>query len=1113
MTIQEIKNTYANNPQVQAIGSALSLEESRVQISGLVGSASALVASAVVQNTEFNHLFVLDSHDEAAYFLNDLENLNPKLKLLFFPSSFKIAYQLNKTESGNVLMRAEALNVLRKEKGQFILVSYPEALSEKVVTKQHLSKNTLEVNVGDSLSIDFITELLIEYEFDRVDFVVEPGQFSVRGGIVDVFSYSNDYPYRIEFFGDEIDSIRTFDIETQLSVQKMEWIAIVPNVQTKLLKESRQSFFDFLPKSMAIWATNFQLVTDVIDQSIELTKKNQIGFNDSHGLQPEDLFITKTEFEEAIQKRKIVEFGVQKNIVASDQFYFNMSPQPNFNKNFELLSKTLEANKDNYYTTVIAASNARQIERLFSIFEDIGKDLLSKPVLLPLKEGFVDKDALFACFTDHQIFERYHRFRLKDGFKDKKQAITLKDLYGLKPGDFVTHVDHGVGKFDGLQKIEVNGKLQEAIRLVYRDNDVLYVSIHSLHRVSKFSGKEGTQPKVNKLGTKAWANLKQKTKTKVKEIAYDLIQLYAKRKAQQGHAFAPDTYLNQELEASFIYEDTPDQEKTTIAVKRDMESESPMDRLVCGDVGFGKTEIAIRAAFKAACDGKQVAVLVPTTILALQHFKTFSNRLKEFPVTVDYLNRFKTSKAQKETLAKLKNGQVDIIVGTHRLTGKDVVFNDLGLLIIDEEQKFGVAVKDKLKTLKANVDTLTLTATPIPRTLQFSMLGARDLSVIATPPPNRHPVITEIHTFNEEVIKESVLREVSRGGQVFFIHNRVANIVEVGLLIEKLCPGVKVITAHGQMEGPKLEAIMLDFIEGDYDVLVATTIIESGLDIPNANTIIINQAQNFGLSDLHQMRGRVGRSNKKAYCYLLAPPMHSLTPEARQRLHAIEQFSELGSGFNVAMRDLDIRGAGNLLGGEQSGFINEIGFEMYQKILDEAVQELRENEFKDLFADSEEHQPKSFVNDCQIDTDVEIMIPDNYVNNTPERLNLYKELGDLENEQQLKEFEAHLIDRFGPIPKQTLELFDTLRLQWVGKSLGFEKITLKNNVLLCYFIANGNSAYYQSPLFQQVIKAVQQLPHKAEMKQRNEKFYLRFNAVKTIHKAITLLVELQEFTK
>ncbi len=1117
VTKEEILRLYSDSANNSLLTAELKGEGARMQLRGIIGSGAAMVAAASWQHIHKTFLIVLADKEEAAYFLNDLEGAVGEDNVLFFPASYRMPYEHEEIDNANILLRAEVLNKINTGKKHICIVTYPEALTEKVVTKVHLTKNTLAIKQGERISIDFIVEVLNEYGFDRVDYVVEPGQYSVRGGIVDVYSFSNDYPYRIEFLGNEVDSIRSFDAITQLSVQKLMFCSIIPNVQTKLLHESRQTFFEFIGDTSVIWFRHFQLTIDRIEKAFAQAETSYSMLESVVAqLEPGELYVDKDSFTKEVMKYPMVEFGNHFSLTPTKTITYKFSPQPDFNKNFAYLLDNLKSNIRNGYTNVVFAENHKQIERLYTIFEDISKTSAFETQTLPfvesgggssIHEGFIDNDLKIACYTDHQIFDRYHRFRLKSSFNKKNEALTLKELKGLNPGDYITHIDYGVGRYGGLETIEVNGKTQETIRLVYKDNDVVNISIHSLHRIAKYSGKEGSEPKVNKLGTNTWANLKQKTKKKVKEIAFDLIQLYAKRKALKGFRYSPDTYLQNELEASFIYEDTPDQIKSTADVKKDMESEYPMDRLVCGDVGFGKTEVAIRAAFKAVADSKQVAILVPTTILALQHFKTFKERLKDLPCTVDYINRYKSAKEQKETLAKVEQGKVDILIGTHGIVGKGVKFKDLGLIIIDEEQKFGVGVKDKLKTIKTNVDTLTLTATPIPRTLQFSMMGARDLSVISTPPPNRYPVQTELHTFEEGVIRDAVSFEVSRGGQVFFIHNRVQNIMEVAGMISRLCPDVRVAIGHGQLEGDKLEKVMLGFVEGEYDVLVATTIIESGLDISNANTIIINNAQMFGLSDLHQMRGRVGRSNKKAFCYLLTTPVSLLTNEARKRLKAIEEFSDLGSGFNIAMRDLDIRGAGNLLGGEQSGFINEIGFEMYQKILDEAIMELR-NEHEELALTEvggtqkfTQSKTSKYVSDCSIDTDMEILIPDEYVDNITERLNLYRELDDSKNETELEDFERNLLDRFGPVPQQALELIHTIRLRWLAMEIGFEKVILKNNRMIGYFIPKQDSPYYQSETFTKVLKYVQQHPRLCKMKENNGKLTLSFENIKTIEDA------------
>jgi transcription-repair coupling factor (superfamily II helicase) len=1101
----------------------------RIQLKNIVGSGAAYIAAAAFQHLTKNHLFVLPNKEEAAYFLNDLENLLGQEQVLFFPASYRMPYEYEDVDNANILLRAEVLNKLSQANLQkrYCIVCYPEALPEKVVTQAHLSKNTLSIHCKEKFSIDFIAEVLLEYDFERVDYVLEPGQFSVRGGIVDVYSFSNDFPFRIEFLGNEVDSIRTFDPTTQLSLANHQFCQIIPNVQARILQESRQSFVEFLGSDCIVWFKHFELVLDRMDKSFALA---QAAFskldNTVKQLPPTELYSNSTEFRSQILQNNLIEFGNQFTLQATHVFTYHFLPQPSFNKNFNHLLDNLKANVRNGFENIIFAENHKQIERLHQIFNDLSKDATSVTVVntavsngnnfwkgtggIAFHEGFMDSDLKIACYTDHQIFDRYHRFKLKNSFIKKNEALTLKELQGLNPGDYITHIDYGVGRYGGLETIEVNGKMQETIRLVYKDYDIVNISIHSLHRIAKYSGKEGAEPKINKLGSNAWAVLKQKTKKKVKEIAFDLIQLYAKRKALKGFRYSPDTYLQNELEASFIFEDTPDQVKSTADVKRDMEREYPMDRLICGDVGFGKTEIAIRAAFKAVCDNKQVAILVPTTILAMQHHKTFGERLKDFPCKVDYINRFKTAKQQKETLEKVASGQIDILIGTHGIVGKNVKWKDLGLMIIDEEQKFGVAVKDKLKTLKTTVDSLTLTATPIPRTLQFSMMGARDLSVINTPPPNRYPVQTELHTFNEEVIRDAIRFEISRGGQIFFVHNRVQNILEVAGMISRLCPDARVGIGHGQMEGDKLEEVMLKFVEGEYDVLVATTIIEAGLDISNANTILINEAHKFGLSDLHQMRGRVGRSNKKAFCYLLTTPVSLLTNEARKRLKAIEEFSDLGSGFNIAMRDLDIRGAGDLLGGEQSGFINEIGFEMYQKILDEAIMELRlENESLDIGDSFNQRVSKTkqnkFINDCNIDTDLEILIPADYVSNITERLTLYRELDNTTNEEDLLAFENRLRDRFGAVPEQTVELINTIRLRWDAIEIGFEKLLLKNKRMVGYFIPKQDSPYYQSEVFTTVLRFVQQNQKQCKMKENNGKLSLSFENIKNIQEAIKAL--------
>jgi len=1108
LNIRDLINRYKNDDRVTQFTKALnSTKNPKVQLKGLVGSADAIVALSSYFLLHKPLLFVLPDREEAAYFQSDLESALDK-QVLLFPSSYRKSFDFTQVDTANVLARAEVLNELNhdSEYGK-IVVSYPEAIAEKVIDRSALEKNTLEISIGAKLGIDFINEFLIDYDFDRRDFVYEPGQFSIRGGIVDIFSFSSDLPYRIEFFGDEVESIRSFEIESQLSVADVKSLTIVPNVQAKFLTESNISILDYIDQDTQLWFKDVEFTLDIVKagfkKAVELWKALPAADKSQNPewIDPKFAFTDEKLLGDHLHDFPLIEFGKQFFYKTDDRFEFETKPQPSFNKDFNLLIHNLKENEKAGIVNFIFTDSPKQIERLYAILEDIDKTAKFTPINSMLREGFVDPQIQTAFYTDHQIFDRYYKYKLKKGYQ-KSQAITLKDLRELKSGDFVTHIDHGIGKYAGLEKVEVNGKTQEMIRLIYADNDLLYVNINSLNRIAKYSGKESGVPKMNKLGTDAWDKLKKTTKKKVKDIARDLIKLYALRKTQAGTAFSPDSYLQTELEASFIYEDTPDQLKATQDVKKDMEAPHPMDRLVCGDVGFGKTEIAVRAAFKAVAEGKQAAILVPTTILALQHFKTFSSRLKDFPVTVDYINRFKTNKQIKDTLAEAAAGKVDILIGTHRLLSKDVKFKDLGIMIIDEEQKFGVSAKERLKAVRVNVDTLTLTATPIPRTLHFSLMGARDLSIISTPPPNRQPVSTELHVFNDKLIQEAVQFELDRGGQVFFIHNRVNDLMQLGGLIQKLVPKARIGIAHGQLDGDALEDVMLDFINGEKDVLVATTIIEAGLDIPNANTIIINHAHMFGLSDLHQMRGRVGRSNKKAFCYLLSPPLSTLTSEARKRLSAIEEFSDLGSGFNVAMRDLDIRGSGNLLGAEQSGFIAEIGFEMYHKILDEAIQELKEAEFKGLFENEPE---RPFVGFTQVDTDLELYIPDAYITNITERYNLYTELSKLDNENDLATFEKHLADRFGPVPPQVKTMLSVVRLQWFGKKLGFEKISFKKNSLRGYFLSDKQSKYFDSNTFTKILTFAQNHPRMCNLKEVKNTLRIAFDNISNVEEAIQVL--------
>ncbi len=1084
----------------------------KIHLKGLIGSSKTILLANLFRKTSKTFTILLNDREEAAYFYDDLNNLGITENTLFFPSSFKRSIHYGQTEQENIVQRTEVLNKIWLNEKPYIIVTYPEALVETVISQAGLKSNTLWVKKGDKISTDFLNEFLYEYGFERVEFVYEPGQFSVRGSIVDVFSFSNEDPYRLDFFGDEVESIRSFNIDNQISKESFENITIVPNIQDKEIEGSRITFVSFF-QTENIWFGNnlnqfFAHVTDIHRQTI-LDKASEKNIQNE--------IVSGQVLKSEMAKNTVFEFDSDLAFEPTTHFEFSNSKQPVFNKNFELLGENLSEFSKNGYEIFILSNQEKQIERLQSIFEDTKVSVSFNPVNFILHEGFIDHDLKFCCYTDHQIFERYHRFKLKNR-KAEREAISLKELNLLHQGDYVVHIDHGIGKFAGLVKTEVNGKMQEAIRLVYKDNDSLLVSIHSLHRISKFKGKEGTEPNINKLGTGAWQKMKSRTKAKVKDIAKELIALYARRRSEEGFAFSPDTYMQTELEASFIYEDTPDQEKATIAVKNDMEKLIPMDRLVCGDVGFGKTEVAIRAAFKAVADSKQVAVLVPTTILALQHYKTFSERLKDFPVRIEYVSRLKTTSEIKETLKDLSDGKIDIIIGTHRVVSKDVKFKNLGLLVIDEEQKFGVSVKEKLKQFKVNVDTLTLTATPIPRTLQFSLMGARDLSIIQTAPPNRYPINTEVHGFNEQMIHDAITHEVERNGQVFFIHNRVSNIYEVEATLKKIVPGIKTGVGHGQMDGPKLEKVMLDFINGNFDVLIATTIIESGLDIPNANTIIINHAENFGLSDLHQLRGRVGRSNKKAFCYLITPPLATVNADARRRLKAIEEFSDLGSGFNIAMQDLDIRGAGNMLGAEQSGFIADIGFDTYHRILSEAVQELKQEEFAGLFDDDDSKQQTqaflklNFVNDCQIDTDLELLFPDDYIKGTSERMLLYRELDNIENERQLELFKTGLIDRFGKMPQESNELLEVVRLRWKAIELSMEKIILKNKNMICYFVSDQQSKFYQSAEFMKIVQYIQKTGN-GKLKETNHKLTLTFQNIFNVETADYLLKEIIQYIK
>lgn len=1116
--MMSITKTVEQANKTQLFQRYISEPQAKIHAKGFIGSALSFQIQALFRNSNQHYLLVFSDKEEAAYYLNDLEHLLSKEQVLFYPSSYRRPYQIEETDNANVLLRAEVLNRLNIHKKPILIVSYTDALFEKVITRKQLNQNTLKIAIGDQITIDFVNEVLFEYNFKRVDFVSEPGEFSVRGGIIDVYSFSNDNPFRIEFFGNEIDSIRTFDVETQLSIETNKKITIIPNIENKFSQERRESFLNYIHPNTVLFLQN---TLNISDQLTRMFDKAEEAFqklnNEIRRLEPRQMFLNPQEFLSQALGFTVVELAANHQFKPDYTLVFNYRPQPSFNKQFDLLIKDLNENTENGYTNFLYCSSESQAHRFQDIFSNLEEQNQTvreyQTKVMPLFQGFIDDENQIACYTDHQIFERYHKFNIKNSYS-KKQNITLKELTTLSVGDYVTHIDHGIGKFGGLQKIDVDGKMQEAIKLVYADNDIVYVSIHSLHKISKYNGKDGTPPKIYKLGSGAWKALKQKTKARVKHIAFNLIKLYAKRRSEKGFACAPDSYLQAELESSFIYEDTPDQLKATIDVKNDMENERPMDRLVCGDVGFGKTEVAIRAAFKMVDNGKQVAILVPTTILAFQHYKTFTERLKDMPVNIAYLNRFKTGKQKTKTLKGLADGSIDIIIGTHQLVNKNVVFKDLGLLVIDEEQKFGVAVKDKLKTIGENIDTLTLTATPIPRTLQFSLMAARDLSVITTPPPNRYPIETHVVGFNEEIIRDAISYELERGGQVYFINNRIENIKEVAGMIQRLVPHVKIGVGHGQMEGKKLEEMMLSFMDGGFDVLVATTIVESGLDVPNANTIFINNANNFGLSDLHQMRGRVGRSNKKAFCYFITPPYSSMTEEARKRIAALEQFNALGSGFNIAMKDLEIRGAGDILGGEQSGFINEIGFETYQKIMNEAIDELKENEFKGLYEEKQNIDTKEYVKDIVIESDFEILFPDEYISNVSERLALYNELASLKTEEELIVFQNKLKDRFGTLPNQTINLMDSVRIKWIASKAGIEKLVLKQSKMIGYFISDQQSTFYQSVQFRKVLLFIQTYPTLSTLKEKKTKNGLRllltFNHVKSIETALKHLQKLEQ---
>jgi len=1119
MNEQSLFERFNVSPLLNSLADRIAMSETQkspfqIFLQHLNGSAPAFVLQTIFtheKTNQWNHIVVLNDAEEAAYFFNSIESVTEAMDLFYFPSSFKTPHNFNSLNPSHVMLRTEALTKISMGGNKKIIVTYPEALFEKVILPKTLQKNIIQIKTNDSIDLNAMMQQFIDYGFERTDFVYEPGQFALRGGIFDIYSFGNEKPYRIELFGEEVDSIRLFDPATQLSERKLLQVNIIPNVTTQFEDTEKIPLIEFMNSNTILWIKDWNVIKQRgIDQWESLndflthTANNKpIELGDAHIKHTQlDDFDTVENAEASLLKSTIIEWGFQANI-CKEIMQFNTQVQPSFNRQFQLLIANLQELEKKGYALFIFAEQAKQLERLHAIFTDLKTEIQFTPVVKNIHEGFIDHDHKIVCYTDHQIFQRYHKYKVKQAYS-KSKAITLRTLRDMQPGDYVTHIDHGVGVYSGLQKIDVNGLMQEAVRIIYKDSDILYVNINSLHKISKYTGKEGAPPKINKLGSDAWVKLKDKTKAKVKEIAFDLIKLYAQRKAQAGFAFTPDNYMQYELEASFIYEETVDQAKAIADVKKDMETPSPMDRLVCGDVGFGKTEVAVRAAFKAAIDGKQVALLVPTTILAFQHYKTFVDRLKDFPITVDYLNRFKSAAQKKETIEKVKQGKVDILVGTHGILGKEVVFKDLGLMIIDEEQKFGVGHKEKLKTLRATVDCLTLTATPIPRTLHFSLMGARDLSIINTPPANRQPIHTEVQVFNEDTIREAIYYEAERGGQVFFIHNRVQGLSEMCAIIQRLCPDLSIGFAHGQLEGHQLEEKILDFIEKKYDVLVCTNIVESGVDIANVNTIIINNAHQFGLSDLHQLRGRVGRSNKKAFCYLLAPPISTLPDDSRKRLQTLEQFSELGSGFQIAMRDLDIRGAGNLLGGEQSGFMVEIGFEMYQKILAEAVRELKRSDFKELFQEEISKQD-DYVQDCTIDTDLEIMIPDIYVESIGERLSLYTRLDQSENDEELDLLHTEMVDRFGPMPNSVEDLFTTVKCRRIAIALGFEKMTLKDETVRCFFINRPDAPYFESDTFKQLLLFAQTSMNTAHFKQAGKNFILIIKDIKGMSECYRLL--------
>ncbi len=1116
MNIAELQRIYASHPNVAGLTSLLDNKDIRtIYLKGMHASCASLFASGIFDKVPGIYVFILNDVEEAGYFYHDLVQVNGDEQILFFPSSYRRAIKYGQKDAANEILRTEVLSRLGKQES-LVVVTYPDALAEKVVSCQYLSDRTLKLDVGQHIETDKITALLVEYGFEHVDYVYEPGQFATRGSILDVYSFASELPYRIDFFGDEIDSIRTFEVETQLSTEKKTTVSIVPELASA--SGSDICFLDFIPRQTVLFIKDFlwlrERIQTVRDEALSPQALTAYEGEQTELMNLEKKLVDGAEFTVKALEFKRVDFGHKPTGTPQATLEFNTSIQPIFHKNFDMVASVLTEYLQRNYKLYICSDSMKQTDRLRDIFKERGDRISFEPVDRTLHEGFVDHTLKCCIFTDHQIFDRFHKYNLRsDKARSGKVALSLKELNQFEPGDYVVHIDHGIGKFAGLVRIPNGNTTQEVIKLIYQNDDVVFVSIHSLHKISKYKGKEGEQPRISKLGTGAWEKIKDRTKTKIKDIARDLIKLYSKRRQEKGFKYSPDSFLQHELEASFLYEDTPDQLKATQEVKADMESDRPMDRLVCGDVGFGKTEVAVRAAFKAVADNKQVAVLVPTTVLAYQHFQTFKKRLEGLPCKVDYLSRARTAKDTSRILKELENGDINILIGTHKIIGKTVKFKDLGLLIIDEEQKFGVSVKEKLRQIKVNVDTLTMTATPIPRTLQFSLMGARDLSVIQTPPPNRYPIQTEVHTFNEEIITEAINFEMSRNGQVFFVNNRIQNLAELKAMIQRNIPDCRVCIGHGQMQPEELEKIIFGFVNYDFDVLLATTIIESGIDIPNANTIIINQAQNFGLSDLHQMRGRVGRSNKKAFCYLLAPPLSSLTPEAKRRLQAIENFSDLGSGIHIAMQDLDIRGAGNMLGAEQSGFIADLGYETYQKILSEAVTELKNEEFADLYAEEikageEKISGEEFVDECTVESDLELLFPNEYIPSSSERMLLYRELDKLELDRDVEAFKARLVDRFGKIPPEGEELIRIVPLRRLAKRLGIEKVILKAGRMTLYFVSNLESPYYQSMAFGKIIDYMSKYPRNCNLREQNGKRSMVIKEIGDVVSAVRILQEI-----